>query len=435
MRRPPKIAGFYRYPVVAGTALIATGVTIASWTKSFDISPLLENAMVRHGELWRLVTSMFPHVDALHLIFNIYWVWVFGTLVEEVYGHAKTAALIVLLAFGSGAFEFAFSTGGVGLSGVGYGLFGLLWVLSKRDERFRDAIDARTIQLFVFWFFLCIALTAANVTPVGNVAHGAGAVLGILTGFAITMAELRASISVGITGILAFGLWAATLGRPLVNLSRYAGYDEGRRGDEALRDHRDQDAVRWLRESVAYRHPERFFWFDLGIAYERAGNKPEALAAYKKATAGDDAQAQYFRGLMYTDGYGDVQKDDAQAVTWYRKAADQGLPSAQNSVAWAYATSSDPAVRNPELALKYARKAVEAGTDHPNPGHFDTLAEAYYVNQRYEEAVQAEKQALQLASPESISSEEKKDLEKRLEKYQLAVKDNVHSANSKPPEN
>jgi membrane associated rhomboid family serine protease len=435
MRRPPKIAEFYRYPVVAGTALIATGVTLASWTHSFDISPLLENAMVRHGEIWRLVTSMFPHVDPLHLIFNIYWFWVFGTLVEEVYGHAKTAALILLFAFGSGAFEFAFSTGGVGLSGVGYGLFGLLWVLSKRDERFRDAIDARTIQLFVFWFFLCIALTAANVLPVGNVAHGAGAVLGILTGFAITMAELRASISVGITGVLALGLWAATLGRPVVNLSKYAGNDEGLRGDEALRDHRDQEAVRWLRESVAYRHQERFFWFDLGIAYERAGNKPEALTAFKKATAGDDAEAQYFRGLMYTDGYGDVQKDDAQAVAWYRKAADQGLPSAQNSVAWAYATSSDPAIRNPELALKYARKAVEAETDHPNPGHLDTLAEAYYVNQRYEEAVQAEKQALQLASPEFISSEDKKDLEKRLEKYQLAVKDNAHSANSKPPGN
>jgi membrane associated rhomboid family serine protease len=435
MRRPPKIGEFYRYPVVAGTALIATGVTIASWTHSFDISRLVENAMVRHGEVWRLVTSMFPHVGALHLIFNIYWVWVFGTLIEEVYGHAKTAGLILLFAFGSGAFEFAFSTGGVGLSGVGYGLFGLLWVLSKRDERFRDAIDARTIQLFVFWFFLCIALTAANVMPVGNVAHGAGAVLGILTGFAITMAELRASISLGITGVLAFGLWAATLGRPLVNLSKYAAYDEGERGDEALRDHRDQEAVRWLRESVAYRHQERFFWFDLGIAYERVGNKPEALAAFHKATAGDDAQAQYFRGLMYTDGYGDVQKDDAQAVAWYRKAADRGLPSAQNSVAWAYATSSDPAVRNPELALKYARKAVEAGTDHPNPSYLDTLAEAYYVNQRYAEAVQAEKQALQLASPEFISSEEKKDLEKRLEKYQLAVKDNVHSANSKPPEN
>jgi len=81
---------------------MATGVTLAWWLR-LDVSPLFESAMIRRGETWRLVTSILPHAGILHLAFNLYWLWVFGTLIEEVYGHLKTAALIVLFAFTSGA--------------------------------------------------------------------------------------------------------------------------------------------------------------------------------------------------------------------------------------------------------------------------------------------------------------------------------------------
>jgi membrane associated rhomboid family serine protease len=136
MRSAPKWTEFPQYPVIAGTAILAIGVTISWWSK-LDVSPLLETAMIRRGEIWRLITGIFPHAGILHLAFNIYWLWVFGTLVEQVYGHLRTAALIALFALGSGSLEFAFALGGVGLSGVGYGFFGLLWVLSRHDDRFR----------------------------------------------------------------------------------------------------------------------------------------------------------------------------------------------------------------------------------------------------------------------------------------------------------
>jgi membrane associated rhomboid family serine protease len=232
MRQAPKWTEFPKYPVTVGTGLLAIGVTVAWWAK-MDISPLLEDAMIRRGELWRLVTSIFPHVNVLHLIFNLYWLWVFGTLVEQVYGQFKTAALIFLFAVGPNALEYAFSSGGVGLSGVGYGLFGLLWILSKRDERFRDAVDQRTIQLFVIWFFFCIFATATNFMRVGNVAHGAGGVLGMLTGFALTIPKRRVAITVGIGLILGVSLWAATAGRAKVNFSAYASYDECKHGYDA----------------------------------------------------------------------------------------------------------------------------------------------------------------------------------------------------------
>src|SRR5579864_7608280 len=171
MIRAPKWTEVSKYPVIAGIAVLTVGITFAWWAK-LDISPLFATAEIRRGQLWRLATCIFPNLDILHLVFNIYWLWMFGTAVEKAYGHVRTALLIFLFAVGSSSLDFAFDSGGVGLSGVGYGLFCLLLVLSDRDERFRDTLDQKTVKLFVGWFILCIATTVTHVFPVANVAHG-----------------------------------------------------------------------------------------------------------------------------------------------------------------------------------------------------------------------------------------------------------------------
>lgn len=181
--------------------------------------PLLETDDIRRGELWRLITSAFLHVDVFHLVFNLYWLWDFGRPVEQHFGHARAALLLALFAVGSAAFDFALASGGVGLSGVGYGLCGLLWVLSRRDQRFHGTITRSIIFLFVAWFALCVVLTVKGVYQVANVAHAAGFIFGILTGFALTApAPRRRLAGVCISALLVLGLWGATLGRPMINL-------------------------------------------------------------------------------------------------------------------------------------------------------------------------------------------------------------------------
>src|SRR5689334_4818044 len=58
-----------KYPVIAGVATLAVGITIAWWAK-VDISPLFDTAEIRRGQLWRLFTAIFPHLDILHLVFK-----------------------------------------------------------------------------------------------------------------------------------------------------------------------------------------------------------------------------------------------------------------------------------------------------------------------------------------------------------------------------
>jgi membrane associated rhomboid family serine protease len=282
MPQSPRWNDVPKYPVVVGVGVLATAVTI-SWWAGVDISALFDTAEIRRGQLWRLFTCILPHLDILHLAFNLYWLCIFGTLVERVYGHTKTALLIVFLAVGSSSLDFAFDRGGVGLSGVGYGLFGILYVLSDRDERFRGAIDQRTVKLFVGWFLICIITTLTHAYPVGNVAHGAGAVLGALTGYALVFPKQRLRLAAVITVIMLFGIWGDTLGRPVVNLSSKVGYEEGKWGYDALMGNRNEEAVRWFKDAVKFRPKEPTYWYDLGIAYQRIGKLPAAAAAYERA--------------------------------------------------------------------------------------------------------------------------------------------------------
>jgi membrane associated rhomboid family serine protease len=298
MRQAPPLSHLPRYPVVGGIGLLAVAVSLAYWSKTVDVSPLMEDSEIRQGQVWRLVTSILPHGDPIHLAFNLLWLWVLGTLVEDVFGHVRTFLLVLVLAAGSGAAEYAFIHGGIGLSGVGYGLVGFLWVLERRDERFRGAVDAQTVQLFVGWFFLCIVLTAANVWHVANVAHGVGAVMGLLTGLTVARGSLRSLYGAAVALLLAaFG--AAVYARPYVNLTAERAWDRAELGYKAM-EKRDYDAgIRHYRAAIAAAgsEPDATWWFNLGLAYEHQKNDAAAKAAYGRAAALQPDDQHYRRAV------------------------------------------------------------------------------------------------------------------------------------------
>jgi membrane associated rhomboid family serine protease len=300
MRRPPPLTDLPRFPIVGGTALLAAGVTAAyqGWLgPKVDISVIREGpAIIEKWELWRLVTPVLPHGGPLHLIFNVIWLWNLGAVVEETFGHARTLAIVLLLALGSCAAEYALFYGGVGLSGVVYGLFGMLWVLDRRDERFRGAMDRGTALFMVGWFFLCIVTTAAGVMDVANVAHGVGAVLGALLGFAIAPRQRIVRILGAAALVLLVGasVAGALFGRPWVNVTKTErGYELARLGARDLEKNRDEDAVRRLRQAVRADEEQDWAWYNLGVAYTRLGMYEEAAHAFERAAQLDSNDPDY----------------------------------------------------------------------------------------------------------------------------------------------
>lgn len=80
---------------------------------------------------------------------------------------------------------------------------------------------------------------------------------------------------------------------------------------------------------------------------------------YIDAAQKGDADAQYRIGTCYSKGT-DVEKDEKEAVYWWRKAADQGHPYAQTTLALSY--NIGKGVQKDETqAVYWFRKAAEKG--------------------------------------------------------------------------
>jgi len=63
-----------------------------------------------------------------------------------------------------------------------------------------------------------------------------------------------------------------------------------------------------------------------------AKDDTQAVSWFRKAAEQGYPNAQYNLGVRYQEGKG-VPKDEAQAKEWFRKAAAQGNPDAQKALA------------------------------------------------------------------------------------------------------
>src|SRR5262245_41664995 len=170
----PNVALASLPPVTTTVMLLAIVATLFRFLPaSADFPWSAERQLIWDGHLWLLLTTVFPHGDPLHLIFNLFWIWRFGKAIERGIGPMPYAGLLVLLAVGSSAVQFLVSGPGIGLSGVAYGLFGFLYALRRRMSYAAEQMHPRIVQLFVAWFFLCLVLTYTGLCHVGNAAHAA----------------------------------------------------------------------------------------------------------------------------------------------------------------------------------------------------------------------------------------------------------------------
>jgi membrane associated rhomboid family serine protease len=89
---------------------------------------------INQGRWWVVLTSAFLHLGALHIAFNMYILWVFGPVIEQLYGHVEYLVLYLLCALGGSVLTIlvAPDTSAVGASGAIFGLFGLAFVVSRR---------------------------------------------------------------------------------------------------------------------------------------------------------------------------------------------------------------------------------------------------------------------------------------------------------------
>jgi GlpG protein len=139
-------------------------------------------AEIRRGQIWRLVTPIFLHLGIVHLLFNMYWTVVFGSLIETHKGFWMLLAVVIVTAVISNLSQYYFKSFGFGgMSGVGYGMFGFLWMLGRTNPRSAIHIPPNLLFLFLAWLLIC--MTGA-IGPIANYAHAFGLFSGMLMGSA-----------------------------------------------------------------------------------------------------------------------------------------------------------------------------------------------------------------------------------------------------------
>jgi GlpG protein len=158
-----------------------TELELRDWNPTGDIEK---------GEIWRLVTPIFIHFTPLHLFFDMYIFFIFGSMIESRRGTLRFALLVLALAvtsnFGQYFFEFETPLGRMpttrfgGMSGVAYGLFGYLWMKSRFDPMSQLFLPPNTVIWLLVWYVLCWTGIFGSIA---NWAHTVGLVVGVVVGY------------------------------------------------------------------------------------------------------------------------------------------------------------------------------------------------------------------------------------------------------------
>jgi membrane associated rhomboid family serine protease len=140
------------------------------------------NVLVEEGEWWRIFTVVLLHGSLMHILFNMWALYVLGPQIERGVGTWPFVTLYLASAGVGGAF--AFYLGGpndvaVGASGAIFGLFGiwLSWALHRRNTMQGRALLTQLIVL--------LAINAGIAFIYRNIswqAHLGGLIAGFLIG-------------------------------------------------------------------------------------------------------------------------------------------------------------------------------------------------------------------------------------------------------------
>lgn len=138
------------------------------------------------GEPWTILTSIFAHSDSdvMHLVNNMFWLSIFGTVLERWVGSKRFLFLFIAsgIVANISAFTFYFDSSVLGASGAVSGVIFALAALKPRSLGFSMGAPMPMWGVAVIWFFTNALMSLANVPGIASEAHIYGAVFGVLTG-------------------------------------------------------------------------------------------------------------------------------------------------------------------------------------------------------------------------------------------------------------
>lgn len=172
------------YPVVA--ILLAANIIVYLLTMlpfigdELYFSGMGINAYIAEGEWWRFFTPMFLHGGIMHILFNMFCLFVFGPELEKLTGKTRFITLYLLSGiFGNVAVYFLMDLdyAHVGASGAIFGIFGAFGALVYYTKSALPELRQIIIPIIVISLIMTFLQPNINIT-----AHIVGIIVGFLIG-------------------------------------------------------------------------------------------------------------------------------------------------------------------------------------------------------------------------------------------------------------
>lgn len=143
---------------------------------------------VQQGELYRLLTVTLVHANLIHLLLNMYILYIVGPVVESIWGRGWFLVFYVLCAIGGSTGSFLFANVSVGASGAIFGLVGVIIAGTRAHHPMLDRRARAIVPQLGMFVIINLVFGFASTGLGGNVdnaAHIGGLLAGLWLGLVV----------------------------------------------------------------------------------------------------------------------------------------------------------------------------------------------------------------------------------------------------------
>lgn len=196
---PTRIHGLFATIGIDVTVLPDDRVARGAFPEAGDVYPGVDD-----GAVHRLLTAMFLHYGPLHLLMNMYALWILGRNLEAALGPLRFLALYLLAGLGGSVTAVLFQPESLtaGASGAIFGLFAALFLALKRLGRDTSSVVP------VIVINLVLTFTIPGISIAG---HLGGMVVGGLLGLGVTYAPREGRTAVQVASFVGMSVILAVL--------------------------------------------------------------------------------------------------------------------------------------------------------------------------------------------------------------------------------
>ena len=143
---------------------------------------------VLSGQVYRMISSMFIHADIIHLLFNMYALYILGPQVERYYGKTKFTLIYFISGLMGSLFSCVFMSSNTYSMGASGAIFGLLGSIAYFTYYYRATLQGllRSQVIPVILINLSLGLFISGIDMMG---HVGGLIGGLLISMAIGIGD------------------------------------------------------------------------------------------------------------------------------------------------------------------------------------------------------------------------------------------------------